>query len=284
MQAQTTDSSAPPPQPTAPSRGALLEQLASTLARLDALSQTPPKVKVETALWFYREEFDQVNETWQKSGIDAVVSKWGQLRTFASGSPTSEAWNPFDESRQAPKGAAVLLVFEFDQDAKPDIAQQLYFRSSRLTLSKDVQTEIRQILDRSGLLAKLLPKRDELTETILEGAPITEVLCTTDWYGEANPYGDGSTLTISLTLSPLGRDPELLAITVNKSGSIERRLWCERFRETGYEGHSGELMPLSEIELQAIIGLVSRVAELPPARQQQFREGVWLGNSLPRLQ
>ncbi len=283
MQAQTTGPSSPPSQLTGLSREALLGQLASSLARLDSLAQTPPEVQLATALWFHRDEVDQVNKTWRESGIDSVLSEW-IFRKFAYGFPSIEAWDPFDASRQRPEGAVVLLISEFDQDAMPDIAQQRYFGSSRFTLSKEVQTEIRQTLDQSGLLEKLLPKRDEETETILEGAPITEVLCTTEWYGETNPYGDGSTLTISLTLSPLGREPEVLAITVNKSGNIERRLWSERFMETGYEGHSHARMPLSETELRAIIPLVAKVAELTPESPQKFLMGSWLGNSLPRTQ
>jgi hypothetical protein len=196
----------------------------------------------------------------------------------------AETWDPLAASQQAPEGAVVLLVSEFGHEPDTSRAQQQYFRSSRFKLSQDLQTEIRETLERSGLLAKLLPQVDAETNTPLADAPITEISCTIEWHGRDNFYGDGSTLTISLSLSPAERDPELLLLTVNKRGDIARRLWCEQFMETGYEGHAHMLMHLSETELQTILPTVARVAELTPARQQPFRMGAWLGNSLPQGQ
>lgn len=261
------------PQLTALSRDALLEQLDVVLKRLEPLSQPLPKVLAEKALWFNRSEFDQVNTLWKQDGIDAVVSNYGDTRTFASGMPVS--------LDKAPKGSVVLLLSEFGPNPRPDPAQRDYFRSSHIPLSEGVLSALLQSLEQSGLLSRLLPKVDDQTNAILEGAPIIEASCSSEWYGRDNYYGDGSTMAISLTLSPAGHEPEQLILTIDRSGEVRRTLWCERFFETGYEGHAHASSSLTQDELRAIIPIVAQVAELPPQKRQAFRVGMWLGNSLP---
>lgn len=262
-----------PPHLTALPREALLEQLDVALRRFEPLSQPPSKVLEEKALWFKPDEFEQVTAVWKEHGIDAVISSYGGTRIFASGMPVS--------LDKAPQGSIILLLCEFGPNPKPDPAQQDYFRSSHIVLPERIQTEIIQSLGQSGLLSRLLPKVDDQTSAILEGAPITESWCASEWYGRDNYYGDGNTLSISLKLSPSGHEPEQLVLSIDKNGEIRRTLWCEQFAETGYEGHAHASSPLTDEELRTIIPIVAQVSELPPQTRQQFRVGMWIGNSLP---
>jgi len=262
-----------PPQLPAHSRESLLEQLDVTLKRLEPLSQAPAKVVEERALWFHREEFDQVNTEWKEHGIDAVIARYGEMRTCATGMPVS--------LDKAPPNSIILLVSEFGPNPTPDPAQHEYFRSSHIPLPEHMQEKLLQFLDQSGFFSRLLPKVDDHTNAILEGAPITELWCASQWYGRDNYYGDGNTFIISATLSPAGSEPERLTLSIDKNGEVQRSLWCEQFAETGYEGHAHASSPLTDDELRAIIPIIAHVSELPPQTRQQFRLGMWLGNSLP---
>lgn len=268
----TLSSTCSSPQLTALSRDAVLEQLDVVLKRLEPLSQPPSKVLEEKALWFHRSEFDEVNALWKEHGIDAVISRYGETRTFAYGMTAS--------LDKAPQGSVILLLSEFGPNPEPDPAQHDYFRSSRIALPGHMQAEVLQALKQSGLLSRLLPQVDDQTNVVLERAPITESQCASEWYGRDNYYGDGNTFIISLTLSPSGHEPEQLILSIDKNGEVQRSLWCEQFAETGYEGHAHASSPLTDEELRAIIPIVAKVSELPPQTRQQFRVGMWMGNSL----
>jgi hypothetical protein len=264
------------------SRELLLEQLDTTLKLLEPLSQAPPKVVNEKALWFHRHEFDQVNAMWKRDGIDAVASHYSSSRTFASGPSVPLDKAPSAVWKEAPHDAIVLILCEFGPNPVPDPAQQDYFRSGQIPLPSNAQSQILQALNQTGLLSRVRPKVDDLTTAFLEGAPITETQCATEWYGRNNYYGDGSTLIVTLTLTPPGHEPERLILAIDKSGEVQRRLWCDQFAETGYEGHAHASYPLTEEELRAIIPCVARVSEFPTQQRHQFQVGMWIGSSLSK--
>lgn len=264
------------------SRDVLFEQLDAVLKRLEPLSQTPPKVLQERALWFHRHEYGDVNAMWKRDGIDAIVSRYKDARTFAAGMPVSLNNAPSATMKEAPEDALVLLVSEFGPNPQPDPAQQDYFRSSHIPLPERIQSEVLDTFRQSGLLARVLPQIDDQTQVTLEGAPITEAGCGTEWYGCDNYYGDGNTLVFSLTLSPLGHESERLILSIDRGGEIQRKLWYEPFVETGYEGHAHAIVPLTEGELRVLIPIVAKIADLPPHDHREFQFGMWLGNSLPR--
>lgn len=262
---------------------ALLEQLGATLHRFDSLSVAPPKVRNERALWFHPHEFKGVNQIWEKDGIETVVSKWGEARTFASGLPVSLAQKPSMISSGAPENAIVLLVFEFGAPTEPDPAQLSYFRSCNFELPEVLQSEILRTLTESDLLSKLIPAFDTATETTLKGAPITEISCSSEWYGPDNIYGEGSNFKISLRISPPEKEPVCVCLRIDSDGCCYRRLWCASFAETGYEGHDHTSVTPTTEELRAIIPIIARVSEVPPQQRNEDRVGSWYGNSLATL-
>lgn len=258
-------------------RAALLEQLEVTLRRFEHLSVALPTLKNENALWFHPHEAPSVNQVWEEHGIDGVLAKWGATRTFASGSPVSLARKPSELSPEAPENATVLLVCEYGPSAVPNPAQLNYFRSCAFELSEVVKSEILQTLTQAGLLTTLIPTVDTATNVALRGSPITDVRCSSDWYGPENMYGDGSVFILSLRISPPDQEAEVVDLTLEKDGSLQRRLWCASFVETGYEGHDRASLTLTTDELRALISIAARVAEVPTQKAPTDRIGFWHG-------
>jgi len=262
-----------------PTRQALLEQLEVALKPIESNSFPPPKVEREKALWFHRHELQEVNKTWETSGITGVLARWGETRTFATGLPISLKPAAHEVSPDAPTNPCVLLVYEYKQELEPNPVQQNYFRFASLSLSESVQDQIKTELAYSGLLAKLRPAVDYVTRAPLDDAPITGVWCGTEWYGPDNYYGDGSTLRISLVLEPKGHESEELRLGIDKRGSISRCLWRSDYCETGYEGHEHLILELNDRELSALLPLISRITQIKPDRPSGLVYGFWMGNS-----
>ncbi len=258
----------------------LREQLAAVLQRFEPLCVAPPQVRNEKALWFYPHEFQSVNQVWKEQGIDGVLTKWGEARTFATGLPLSLAKKPADLSPAAPANALVMLVFEFGNPLKPDPHQLNYFRSCHFELPEELASGIVRALSESTLLSRVVPRFDPLTSITLEGTPIQEVKCSSEWYGPDNIYGDGSNFIISLGISPSGEDSLETQLRFERDGSLHRKLWSANFSETGYEGHEQAWFALSTEELRAIIPIIARVAEIHPLHQRESRLGTWHGNTL----
>ena len=265
------------------SQEALREQLAVTLQRFESLSVAPPKVRNEKALWFHPHEIQLVNQVWREKGIDGVMATWGESRTFASGLPVSLARKPSVLSPEAPANAVVMLVFEYGNAIKPDPHQLNYFRSCNFELPEELTSEALRTLTESNLLARVIPKFDPLSTTTLEGAPIKEVKCSSEWHGPDNIYGDGSNFIISLGICPPGLEPVYAQLRFERDGKLYRNLWCASFAETGYEGHEQACFCLSTEELRAVVPIISRVAEIPPQQQRESRVAFWYGNLLPSI-
>lgn len=259
-------------------RDALTEQLAAELQKLEPLCLPPPKMKQSSLLHFRCEEFAEVNETWKKGGLEAVLERWGQERIFSQEAPDSRA-HTLPSPSPDKRFPLILTIYEFVPDPRPSLTQINYYRSRNFEVPKPFQHEIHETLKNSGILERFLPDKDSVTQTQLSKASIEEIHCSCHWYGLENLYGDGTTLQITLTLVASEGQREQARLNLNKRGLMTRSLWVEELIETGYEGHAHLSQLLLPGELRAVLPLVAKLqSDLPPS-PPGFMRGAWLANS-----
>lgn len=257
---------------------ALVEQFTLELQSLEPLCMPPPKVERQSLLGFRCEEFEVVNAAWKEGGIQAVIERWGKERTFEDGDPGLLKHSPTSTTTEG-SYPIILAIYHFAPGASPNPVQMNYYRSRSFELSAQLKEEIREALNNSGILPRLLPRTDTITGAKLSEAPIEEITCACQWYGPDNLYGDGSVLQFTLTLCPPDQEPEYLRLSVNKSGVMTRSILVESLFETGYEGHDHLSSALYADELRALLPLIAKIHAQIPSPSHPNSAGAWVVNS-----
>jgi hypothetical protein len=260
------------------SREPLVKQLAAELEKLEPLCLPPPTIQRQSFMHFRHDEFEDVQATLEREGMQAVIARWSDRRAFARRNPHPLANLPTSPTSDQ-RYPLLLSVTEFIPDPSPNPAQSSYFRSCSFQLSEPFQNEIRSMLDDSGMRERFWPGVDSVTHASLADASVEHIECSAQWYGPENIYGKGTVLLLTLSLRPPEHDEIYLRLSLDRCGILTRSVWAAELVETGYEGHDHMAAQLSADELRGFLPIITQLQTLNPEPPLQCTTGTWVTDS-----
>jgi hypothetical protein len=262
------------------------EALKSAIQRLETLCQNPAEISEQYMLWFRPDEFDEVNDLWSSSGIEAVVDRWGEERRYHIDSPEDLDYEPTDPEQplSVPEVHSVvpmrlLQIMHFEPSTAPDDAQSGYYRAAALPLTEPQEQRLLEDLESAGLIDVAVPHQDSVTGADLSGSKVTGIKAHVEWYGPENWYGDGSVFSLSLEISRPGETNLFSRLQVDEPGEVRAHLLNPEFFETGYEGHDHRQVVLNSEQMRLLAAVVESFLNSNSADTPGYTVGAWFGNS-----
>jgi hypothetical protein len=264
------------------SKETLVVYLADSLDKLEALCLPLPSYEHQRLLWFHPHEYEMVNSLWNSRGISGVMSEWGETRTFASGKSLDIWSQPSSLTHRLPPKPAILHVLDYGFDTSREGREAAQYRAATFTLTDAQKHEFIETLSHVGLLERVIPIVDDVTDAALGGAPIVNVACVAKSRpSHSLPGGRRTDLTLSLTIAPPAREEEVVSLHLDTCGQLGRTMLVQSLIETGYEGHGHKMFTLSSEELRALLSLLSTLSSSSTQSNIPFQIGHWLYHSLP---